>query len=175
MDDRSDENLAAACRRGDGDAYAVLVERHYKHVFAVCLGILGNVHDAEDMAQDAMLRGFVRIRNLRAGERFGWWILRIARNLCIDLLRRKRHVKSILAGQRVRTQKATTENHDLQEGIRRLPLELRLPLVMYYFNDKSTQSIAEKLNISHSGVCSRIRAAREELHRLLTEEVQNGQ
>lgn len=173
MNDRSDENLAAASRHGDKGAYAILVERHYKHVFAVCLGMLGNVQDAEDIAQDAMLRGFLKIKKLRSGEQFGWWILRVAKNLCIDLLRRQRHVKAILAGQVMQTQQRTNENHDLQQDIRRLPQELRLPLVMYYFDDKSTKSIAEKLNISHSGVCNRIRAARKELHKLLTKEVHN--
>lgn len=170
MNDRSDESLAAACRDGDKSAYAFLVERHYKHVFAVCLGMLGNVHDAEDVAQDVMLKGFLKIKRLRNGEQFGKWILRIAKNLCIDLVRRQRHVKTILAGQVLQAQQTADENHDLQQGIRRLPQELRLPLVMYYFDDKSTESIAEKLSISHSGVCYRIRAARKLLHKLLTEE-----
>ena len=53
MDDRLDENVVRACRQGDTASYALLVKRHYRHVFAVCLGILGNIHDAEDIAQDA--------------------------------------------------------------------------------------------------------------------------
>ena len=58
MNDRCDMDLVVASRQGDKGAYAVLLERHYRHVFAVCLGILGNLHDAEDIAQDAMLKGF---------------------------------------------------------------------------------------------------------------------
>jgi RNA polymerase sigma-70 factor (ECF subfamily) len=57
LDARLDENVVRACRQGDSDAYAVLVNRHYRHVFALCLGVLGNIHDAEDIAQDAMLKG----------------------------------------------------------------------------------------------------------------------
>ena len=90
MNDCTDENLAAACRKGDRSAYAMLVTRHYRLVFAVCLGMLGNIHDAEDIAQDAMLKGFLTIRKLRNGEQFSQWILRIGKNLCIDFLRRKR-------------------------------------------------------------------------------------
>jgi DNA-directed RNA polymerase specialized sigma subunit len=48
-----------------------------------------------------------------------------------------------------------------------LPQEFRVPLMMYYFDNKSAKTIAEKLNISHSGACQRIRAARKQLHRLL--------
>jgi DNA-directed RNA polymerase specialized sigma subunit len=46
-------------------------------------------------------------------------------------------------------------------------------LVMYYFDNKSAESIAEMLSISHSGVCHRIRTARKQLHKLLTNGVQN--
>jgi DNA-directed RNA polymerase specialized sigma24 family protein len=143
LNDFSDDILVAAGQRGDKRAYALLVKRHYRYVFGVCLGMLGNIHDAEDIAQDAMLRGFLKIKKLRSSEQFGEWIL----NAGIDL----------------------------EEAIGRLPREYRLPLVMYYFDNKSTKTIGEKLNISYSGVCKRIRTARKELHRLLTEEVHNGQ
>ena len=173
LDDFSDDILVAASRRGDKSAYALLVKRHYRHVFAVCLGVLANVHDAEDIAQDAMLKGFLEIRKLRDSEQFDRWILRVAKNFCIDFLRRKRYAKAFIARQAAQGRQTTTENHDLEQAIRRLPQEFRLPLVMYYFDNKSAKTIAEKLNISHSGVCQRIRAARKQLHNLLTEEVHN--
>jgi RNA polymerase sigma-70 factor (ECF subfamily) len=167
LDEFSDDILVAASRRGDRSAYAILVKRHYRYVFGVCLGIVGNVHDAEDISQDAMLKGFVRIDRLRRSEQFGEWILRIAKNLSIDFLRRKRRARTFMA-ERARQQRQTAdEDYDLQEAIRRLPKEFRLPLVMYYFDNKSAEAIAERLNVSHSGICQRIRAARKQLHELL--------
>jgi len=167
VDDRSDEILVAASCRGDKSAYAMLVERHYKHVFAMCLGMLADVHDAEDVAQDAMLKGLLKIAELREGEQFGRWILRIAGNLCIDLLRRRKRVKLVAAEYPAQAQQTTNENHDLHWAIKRLPKELRIPLVMYYFDNKKAKAIAERLNISHSGACQRIRTARQQLHKLL--------
>ena len=93
MNDFSDDILVAASQRGDKSAYALLVKRYYRHVFAVCLGMLGNVHDAEDVVQDAMLKGFLEVRKLRNSERFDQWILRIAKNLCIDLFSDQSMVK----------------------------------------------------------------------------------
>lgn len=90
LDDFSDDILIAASQRGDKSAYALLVKRHYRHVFAVCLGVVANVDDAEDIAQDVMLKGFLKISKLRSSEQFGQWILRIAKNLCIDFLRREK-------------------------------------------------------------------------------------
>ena len=175
MDDFSDDILVAASQRGDKSAYAILVKRHYRGVFAVCLGIVGNVHDAEDIAQDAMLKGFLKIRKLHGSEQFGPWIVRIAKNLCIDFIRRKEHIRAFRAQQRAQLRHTANENHDLQEAVSRLPREFRLPLVMYYFDSKSTKTIAQKLNISRSGVCRRIRDARKQLHKLLTERVYDEQ
>ena len=96
MKDGLSENLFDDCRRGEKAAYAVLVKRYYRSVFAVCLGVLGNIHDAKDMAQETMLKGFHKIRNLNSSEKYEAWIMRIARNLCIDFLRRKKRTKEII-------------------------------------------------------------------------------
>lgn len=164
-----DENLVRACQQDDKTAYAVLVKRHYRHVFAMCLGVLGNVDDAEDIAQEAMLKGLLKIKKLDKAEQFESWILQIARNLCIDLLRRRKRKKSLGIEQPKQPPQKTGENHNLQQAIGRLPQELRVPLTMFYFDGKNAKTIAEKLDISHSGACQKIRAARKRLHKLLTE------
>ncbi len=174
MDDRSDENLVRACQRGKEAEYAFLIKRHYKHIFAICLGLLGNVPDAEDIAQDAMLRGYLKIKKLRDRRQFCPWVSQIAKNLCFDLLRRQRHVKTILSTRKMSARQISGTNHALQQCLRHLPKELRLILIMYYFENEHTKTIAEKLSISHSGVCKRLASARKELHKLLTSEVQNG-
>lgn len=172
MKDGLSENLFRDCRRGEKSAYTVLVKRHYRSVFAVCLGMLGNIHDAEDMAQETMLKGFRKIKNLGSSEKFEAWILRIARNLCIDFLRRKKRTREIITGQIMEAKTGTNENHVLQQAIRRLPQEFRLPLTMFYFEQKNAKIIAEKMEISHSGACQRIREARKMLHELLTERLE---
>lgn len=169
MDDRSDENLVGASRTGDKGAYAQLVKRHYKHVFLVCLGILGSVHDAEDVAQETMLKGFVNMSKLRDGGHFGRWILRIAKNLSINLVHRKERARKVVAERAVRPNRATVENDNLEWAIQRLPRKMRLPLVMYYFDGENVKAVAEKLNMSCSAVYSKLQTAVYELHRLLGE------
>ena len=173
MNGRLDESVIRACQQDDKAAYAVLVKKHYRHVFALCLGVLGNLHDAEDVAQEAMLKGFLKIKKLGKGEQFEAWILRIAKNLCFDFLRRQKRIKALFAKQAMQAGQSTSENEVLQQAIGRLPQELRVPLTMYYFDEKNAKTIAEKLNISHSGACQRIRAARKQLHELLTERDNN--
>jgi RNA polymerase sigma-70 factor (ECF subfamily) len=164
-----DENLVRVCQRDDKTAYTVLAKRYYRHVFAICLGMLANVDDAEDIAQESMLKGLLKIKNLEKIEQFESWIMQIARNLCIDFLRKRKRIKAIRIEQTNQSSKTTSKNHDLYQAIRRLPLELRVPLTMFYFDGKNAKTIAQKLNISHSKACQKIRAARKQLHNLLTE------
>jgi len=169
LDDRLDENVIRACQKGDKAAYAVLVKRYYKSVFALCLGMVGNTHDAEDATQEALLKGFLQIKKLDRTGQYESWILQIARNLCIDLLRRRKRIRVYGRNQQRQTEPKSRTNEDLEQAIRRLPQELRVPLTMFYFDGKDAKKIAEKLKISHSGACQRIREARRQLHELLTE------
>ena len=99
MEQRSDIDLVRAAGRGERSAYAGLVRRHYKAVFLVCLGVLGNTHDAEDAAQETMIKGFEKIRQLRDAGQFGHWVVRIARNLSINFVRRRAAADKVLNGR----------------------------------------------------------------------------
>jgi len=169
LNDRTGENAFRAGRRSDRAAYAALVERHYRRVFAVCLGMLANVQDAEDIAQETMLKGLQNLRTLARPERFEPWILRIARNQCLDLMRRQKRAKTLPVERKPTHAAGTHQNHDLERAIRRLPQELRLPLTMFYFERKDVVRIARILGISPSLAYERLRVARKELHELLTQ------
>ncbi|MFC1795314.1 RNA polymerase sigma factor, partial [Planctomycetota bacterium] len=162
-----DENLVMASRKGDKSAYALLVRRHYKHVFIVCLGVAGNIEDAEDATQEAMLKGYLQLKKLRNSSQFGPWITKIARNLCLNIIHRKQRTREILADKATRPIGIRSENERLQQAIGDLPLEIRQPLVLYFFDDQNVQTVASNLKVSTSVVYSRLRIAINELHRLL--------
>ena len=170
MNERSDENLVVTCRAGDKSAYELLIKRHYRHIFLICLGILGNVHDAEDIAQDTMLKGYVRIGTLRDGSQFGAWVAKIAKSRCINFIRRKKHAKKYVVEKVTRGNPSTTDSDHLQLAIEQLPQEIRLPLVMYYFDGQSVKTVAERLNISTPGVYLKLRTATKQLHELLVKQ-----
>jgi RNA polymerase sigma-70 factor (ECF subfamily) len=78
--DLTDARLVERARRGDAEAFEDLVRRHYRAVYAVALGVLGNPMDAEDVSQDAFVRAMERLDEVRQPERFMPWLLQIARN-----------------------------------------------------------------------------------------------
>jgi RNA polymerase sigma-70 factor (ECF subfamily) len=169
VDDRSSPDQSAAPEAADKMPCEQLVRQHYEHVFAVCYGILVNVHDAEDAAQETMLRGLAKAAHRMAPERLRPWIIRVARNLCIDRLRRRKRRGLPAEPPPAPSRQDVNAQQELEQAIKRLPAELRVPLLMYYFDGRSAKTIAEDLNISHSGVCQRLRTARRRLHEFLTE------
>jgi RNA polymerase sigma-70 factor (ECF subfamily) len=170
LNDRSDKDLVTACLAGDRSAYGLLVKRHYKLVFLTCLSILGNIYDTEDIAQDTMLKGYVKIAMLRDRSKFRQWITRIAKSLCINFIRRKKHAK-IVAAERARPANQSATDYDkLQQAIEKLPREIRAPLVMYYFDGQSAKTVAERLRMSTSTVYLKLRTAITELHNLLAKQ-----
>jgi len=160
----------ADTRRGDRAAYAILVGRHAKRIFAICLAVVGNTHDAEDIAQDTLVKGFLQINTLRDEGQFAPWLTRIARNQCMDFLRRVKRGENFLEESRTKSQPHTSEYPELQSALRQLPEEFRLPLLLYYFDGQSIKNVAEPLNITEAGVHTRISRARKELRRILTEQ-----
>ncbi len=167
----SEQDLIQQSCWGDRSAYEELVVRYYRSVYALCLGILANTEEARDLAQETMLAGFQKIGSLRGTDKFQHWILQIARNLCIDTLRKRqalaRHQANLCLTQHEELRPAI----DIQWAIEKLPEELRIPIVMFYFDGKNPDCIADILQISKSNLYQRMRNARARLCELLQENV----
>ncbi len=168
LNELSDKELVVICGRGDKQAYTALVRRYSGRVFGICLGMVANTHDAEDLAQEALLKGFSQIGSLRDDEQFSPWLAVIAKRLCLDFLRRRKREQSILAQQDPPSAGPNKQDyHQLRHAVNQLSLTYRLPLLLYYFDGQSTKSLAETLKVSQTAVCNRLSRARRELRRIL--------
>jgi RNA polymerase sigma-70 factor (ECF subfamily) len=89
----SDSDLAvvAAARRGDREAFRLLVERHSRFIYAVAYRITGNAEDAEDVVQDTWLKAHRQFGRFEARADVRTWLCRIGVNCAIDLIRSRRH------------------------------------------------------------------------------------
>ncbi|MHC4641047.1 MAG: RNA polymerase sigma factor [Planctomycetota bacterium] len=167
MNEDSEKKLVAACRNGDKSTYAKLVKCYSGRIFAICLGMLGNREDAEDIAQQVLVKGLTNIRQLRDNEQFGAWIARIAKNLCIDFIRKQKHKQNRLIEPTTTSQSSSKEHPELQAALAMLSEEHRLALMLFYFDGHSTRSIARMLMISEAAAQARLSRARKQLRRLL--------
>jgi len=142
--------------------------KHYSgRIFAICLGMLGHRENAEDIAQQALLKALTNIKQLRDDEQFGAWITRIAKNLCIDFTRKQKHKRFFLIKREVVSQNGSKEYPELQSALAKLSEEHRLALMLFYFDGRSTKNIAETLEISQGAVLARLSRARKRLRKLL--------
>lgn len=80
--------LLVRCRRGDDLAWEALVRAHQSSVYAVTRHYLRDAEEARDVAQDIFVRLYERLDSFAGGDTFKAWLLRMARNACIDRLRR---------------------------------------------------------------------------------------
>jgi len=181
-----EEALIASARKGDARAFNQLVLAHQCMAYNVAYRILGDADAAADATQDAFLSAFKAIRQFRGGS-FKAWILRIVTNSCYDQLRTKqrRPADSLddldVEEDHLRSLRDPSERPDeyverrqldqmLQAGIRRLPAEQRVVLVLSDVQGLNYQEIAAATGLSLGTVKSRLSRGRARLRGLLLEQ-----
>lgn len=166
-----DASLLARYARGDQAAARLLTARHAPRVFAVARRMLGEQAEAEDVTQEAMLRLWRVAPDWQAGQAaLGTWLYRVAANLCIDRLRRRREIASDTLPERADEAPgalARIEADDrataLHAALGGLPDRQRLAIVLRHFEERSNPEIAEILDTSVEAVESLLGRARREL------------
>ncbi len=171
--------------KGDQDAYAEVVEIYGEKVFQICYRMLGNRHEAEDIAQEAFLRAYVNIHSFNINLKFSSWLYRIATNLCIDRIRKKKpdyYLDAEVAGTDGLTMYSQiasdtslpeddVESLELQETIQReiskLPEKYRTVIVLKYIEELSLNEISKILDLPLGTVKTRIHRGREALRNQL--------
>ena len=163
MDDsdeaRSDEALMARVARGDEVAYRTLTRRHLPAMLGLARRILGNAADAEDVAQEAMLRVWTHAPRWQPLAAFRTWLTRVVVNLCLDRKRRRAWVGLEAAGDIVDPAPGVTElaehgerERALAAAIANLPARQRTAIVLTYSEGMSNAQVAEVLDTSVSAV-----------------------
>lgn len=89
LDQRSDEQLMLAYQQGDTGAFEILLTRHERGLYGFALRMLGDRMLAEEVTQESFLRVIQSASRYRAKASFRNYLYRIARNLCVDLLRKR--------------------------------------------------------------------------------------
>lgn len=156
------DNRVKASQAGDRQAYAELIRRYYPSVYLLCLGRLGNSSDAEDAAQEAFLKGYLKIRSLRQPDHFEGWIRRIAKNECLNFLRREKRAGTVFEFREelIPAGGPSEPSHEeLRQAVAALPGDLRTPLLMYYFDGRKVEHVAEALGVSRVNIYRKLKEA----------------
>ncbi len=177
------KRLIREVRKGDQQAFAEIVELYKDKVYQVSYRMVGNVHEAQDVAQEAFLRAYTNIDRFDIERKFSTWLFRIATNVAIDRLRKKKPdfylqdevkgsdgltIESQLAADAdlPEDQVVTLEMQEwVQEEINQLPPKYRTAIILKYIEDLSINEISEILDMPPSTVKTRIHRGREALRK----------
>ncbi|MBB5221748.1 RNA polymerase sigma-70 factor (ECF subfamily) [Amaricoccus macauensis] len=170
-EDADDATLLARYAAGDRAAARLLTARHAPRVFALARRMLREQAEAEDVTQEAMLRLWRIASDWQPGQaQLGTWLYRVASNLCIDRLRRRREIASDGMPEQADEAPgalAQIEADDravaLRAALETLPDRQRLAVVLRHFEERSNPEIAEILDTSVEAVESLLGRARREL------------
>lgn len=165
-----DAALAARARDGDSQAFVELVRRHQDRVFRFLLRLTGSRDDAMDLAQDTFMKAWQAMPRWRPDAQFGTWLLQIARNGALDVLRRRGVVgfeplgddpPFVDAAPGPEAQLETRQRFEMLEvALQRIAVEHREVLLLREVEDMSYAEIAAALGIAEGTVKSRIARAR---------------
>jgi RNA polymerase sigma-70 factor, ECF subfamily len=169
LDDAADGWLVNKARAGDLDAYEVLVRRHRDRIYRIALRMLGDRHDAEDIAQDVVIQLWTALAGFTGASSFTTWLYRIVVNRCLNQIRRRRWSRPVLEGDpqpvagAEETVIARQRARAAMGAIAALPPDQRAVIVLHQLEGLSYREVAAVVNISEDAVRGRLHRARVSL------------
>ena len=164
---------------GFAEAYTA----HYRQVRGLCRQLLGSTERAEDAAQESFVRAYRALSTFDPAQPFIAWIMRIARNHCLDLLRRRSRETALFGDEDVEAAAAETPGADglgvaltaeraaaVNAAVGKLPEKYRVPLALAYYGDQDYDEIASALGITRNHVGVLLCRAKQMLRQSLAEE-----
>ncbi len=171
--------LVKKSKSGDIESFELLISSYDKRAYNIAYRIMGNEEDAEDMAQEAMLRVFRAIKDFKEQSAFSTWLYRIVTNVCLDELRRRKNEKYVPMDSTIQTDngelhielcsdketpESIYERIEMRELIKNVIYELnddyRSVIVLRDIQGFSYEEISDMLDCSLGTVKSRINRAR---------------
>lgn len=191
MDDvsTSDQQLIDRCLSGETDAFGELVSRYEDRLYGTLVHMIGSTHEARDVAQEAFVQAFQKLKTFRQESAFYSWLFRIAYNRAISRHRRRRTGTASVDALRETTGTEPTDDrpesdpaHNLYTAERQalvasalaeLAEEYRTVIILREMEGLSYEEIAELVDCPVGTVRSRIHRARSELREKLTRALAN--
>ena len=150
--------------------FNLAVEQYLNMVYRIALNWFGSVHDAQDAAQEVMLRLWKNTSGFEGDAHLRHWLVRVTINVCKDLSRAPWRLHSVPLAQAPPQPCADEpEAQAVVEEILRLPKKYRVPLYLYHYEGYSVREISALLKANPSTIRTRLSRARELLKHQLEE------
>lgn len=177
------EELVRRCRAGDGAAWEEIVTTYSRRIFNLAYRFTSNIQAAEDLTQEVFVRVYNTLEQFDSKQgHLSNWLMRLARNLIIDDYRKRQrnpqnsmaddvdkhtfHLRAVGTSAHKEVERKELA-HQVQEGIDKLPSDLKTCVILRDIEELSYKEIVEVLDIPEGTVKSRINRGRIELAKIL--------
>ncbi|MGB3775212.1 MAG: sigma-70 family RNA polymerase sigma factor, partial [Leeuwenhoekiella sp.] len=159
--------------------YAILVKRYEGLIFTLCLRMMKNREDAEEVAQDVFVKAYQALSGFKGDAKFSSWLYRIAYNRSLDMLARKKRQPSFenteeLANSNFENIENALDNMEhakqqsfIKEAINQLEAENAFIVTVYYYEEQSVAEIAQITGLTESNIKIKLFRSRKKLFTLL--------
>ena len=164
-----------------------IYKAHYRRVFNLCRYLLNSFDAAEDATHEVFLRAQRKLATYDRSFPFSSWLLGIASNHCIDLLRRRGTERRLFELEGSDGTEAPSKGpsplgellanehgNDVRNALSQLQEKYRVPLVLAYYNELSYDEIAQTLGLARNTVATLIFRAKQQLRLKLEKENKSG-
>lgn len=163
-------DLVKKSKRGDKEAFALLVDLHRQLLYNTALLMLRQEDDALDAIQDTILSCWENLPTLRQERYFKTWLVRILLNKCYDIRRQQSHFVFNDSLPDSGEEPDWDTPMDVHRALQKLGNQDQLILSLYYYDDFNVRQIAQTLSISEGAVRTRLSRSRDRFKKLYLEE-----
>lgn len=181
MESLSDTYYIERILAGDTSCFASLFDRYGKQVYAWVCRVIQNREDAEELTEDVFVKAFQHLESFRSESDFLTWLYRIAYNLSISAVRKKKveylaiedSQLSNVSEEMIQDQLGQTDSSErldlLDWALEQLPPDDRALILLFYKEDKSIEELAQITGLSIANIKVKLHRTRKKLYILMTE------
>jgi len=182
MGQNEEVELMALISRYDKNAYEIIVDRYMKNVFHFSFSILKDISSAEDITQEVFVRLWNKASTWKPTGKVKSWLLRIAHNLCMSELRKKKeHLDYDEVSAYLLTQESVDQEKIIQDAVVKktlkevvldLPERQRIAVMLVYYAECSNKDAAKTMEVSLEALESLLaRPSCHAFHASVTEDI----
>jgi RNA polymerase sigma-70 factor (ECF subfamily) len=180
---QTEDEIIRRAKQGHEDALKKIIEIYEHKVAATVIGILGNGPEVDDIGQETFVQFFRSLPRFRGESQVGTYITRIAINLSLnELKRRKRHAKLLdenlaenvrISRNRSDQESAADIKNMIRQGLQQLQPEFKAVIVLRLINGYSTRETAEILSLAQGTVLSRLARGQAKLRQIIADMIKH--
>ena len=174
----TDQEIITEIRKGNDSVFKEIVMKYESQVAATVIGMIGNCDEADDIGQEVFIRFYHSMKRFRGDSSIGTYLTRIAINLSINELKRRKRRKLFFTDQpendiknHLVNNEALPDSYDrefIHRAIQKLDTKFRSVVVLRFLDGYTTKETAAILKIPQGTVLSRLARAQEKLKELLS-------